>query len=88
VCDIRRLHRADVVAGTAIDHTATALVSALVHARLVDVSALTGASDNHLVCWGIEIVYLETLNPFSGFNMGQTYCLYLYKLCYNIDNGH
>jgi hypothetical protein len=67
VCDICRLHGADVVARTAIGHTATALVSALVHARLVDVGALTGASDNHLVCWGVQIVYLETLNPFSGF---------------------
>jgi hypothetical protein len=39
-----------------------------VHARLVDVGALTGASDNHFVCWGIEIVYLDILNPFFGFN--------------------
>jgi hypothetical protein len=40
-----------------------------VNARLVDVGILTGASDNHFVCvcWGVQIVYLETLNPFSGF---------------------
>ena len=40
VCEIRGLVGTDVVAGTAIDHTATARVSALVNARLVDVRVL------------------------------------------------
>jgi len=56
------LYGTDVITGAAIDHTATAHVSTLVNARLVDASILTGASDDH---FGNTLYILDLLNPFS-----------------------